>query len=220
MTVATTHPDWLALGTSTLSEASGLHCSLDPALRPLWPGAAVAGPAYPVQCGREDNLAIHRGVDLAPAGSVLVVAAEGAAVGHWGEILTWAALERGIAGLVIDGSVRDVDALERLGFPVFARGVSMRGTGKQVAGVAGEPVEVTGVLVTLGDQVVGDRDGVLVLPGTVADQVLAAGRARVEKEQAVIARLRAGERTLDVYGWREVADGRVPVSAATDGGVR
>lgn len=217
MTAAT---DWLGLGTSTLSEASGLPCALDPALRPVWPRAAVAGPAYPVSCGTADNLAIHRAVEAAPPGSVLVVAAGGTAVGHWGEVLTWAALDRGIAGLVIDGSVRDVDALERLHFPVFARGISMLGSGKSKRGTVGEPTKVAGVLVAAGDQVVADRDGVLVLPGAIADDVLLDARARAEKERTVIARLQAGERTLDVYGWREVAEGRVPVPATTDGGAR
>lgn len=212
--------DWLDLGTSTLSEASGLPCALDPALRPVWPRATVAGPAYPVACGPADNLAIHRAVETAPPGSVLVVAAGGVAVGHWGEVLTWAALDRGIAGLVIDGSVRDVDALERLRFPVFARGISMLGTGKAERGTVGEPTDVAGVSVAAGDQVVGDRDGVLVLPGAVAEQVLVAAQARAEKERGVIARLQTGERTLDVYGWREVAEGRVPVPATIDGGAR
>jgi 4-hydroxy-4-methyl-2-oxoglutarate aldolase len=216
----TASTDWLGLGTSTLSEASGRSCALDPALRPVWPRAAVAGPAYPVSCGTADNLAIHRAVETAPPGSVLVVAAGGVAVGHWGEVLTWAALDRGIAGLVIDGSVRDVDALERLRFPVFARGISMLGTGKAERGTVGEPTDVAGVSVAAGDQVVGDRDGVLVLPGAVAEQVLVAALARAEKERGVIARLQTGERTLDVYGWREVAEGRVPVPATTDGGAR
>jgi 4-hydroxy-4-methyl-2-oxoglutarate aldolase len=195
----------LRLGTSTLYEASGLSCSLDPVLRPMWPGAAVCGPAYPVACAPGDNLALHHAVELAPRGSVLVVDAGGVLVGYWGEILSWAALVQGIRGLVITGGVRDIDALEQMAFPVFACGVSMRGTGKSSAPSVGSPIELGGTPVRPGDLVVADRDGVLCLPAEAVTGVLDRSVAREEKEQQVIEQLKNGARTLDLYGWRGVA---------------
>jgi 4-hydroxy-4-methyl-2-oxoglutarate aldolase len=192
----------LRLGTSTIYEASGLPCALDVALRPMWLGAAVSGPAYPVVCEPGDNLAIHHAVERAPRGSVLVVAAGGRLVGYWGEILSWAALVQGIRGLVIDGGVRDIDALERMGFPVFAVGVSMLGTGKARVPAVGEPLELGGVVVRTGDLVVADRDGVLCLPREAVPGALDRAIAREAKEQQVIEKLKKGERTLDLYDWR------------------
>ena len=201
---------WLELGSSTVYEASGQPCALDPALRPAWPGARVSGPAFPVLCAVGDNLALHLAVETAPPGSVLVVSttAPGASarlLGYWGEVLSWAAISRGIAGLVIDEGVRDVDKLETMGFPVFARGISMAGTAKAVVGSVGAPIQIGGVVVSSGDLVVADRDGVLSLPAALVERVLAAATARRAKEHDLVERVRGGARTLDLYGWRGLA---------------
>ena len=116
------------LGSSTLYEASGLACSVDPDIRSLWAGAAIAAPAFPLICSPGDNLSIHIAMERAPRGSVLVVSTGNFLAGYWGEVLTVAAEAAGIVGLVIDGGVRDVAAMTRRGFPVFTRGVSVRGT--------------------------------------------------------------------------------------------
>jgi 4-hydroxy-4-methyl-2-oxoglutarate aldolase len=122
------------LGTSTLFEASGLSTSaVDTNIRTVWAGASVAGPAYPLECSPGDNLAIHIALEKAPHGSVLVVSAQGFVAGYWGEVLTVAAEAAGVVGLVIDGGVRDIAAMTARRFPVFARGVSMRGTIKASA---------------------------------------------------------------------------------------
>ena len=108
------------LGTSTLFEASGLSTSAtDVAIRPVWAGAAVAGPAYPLECSPGDNLAIHIAMEKAPRGSILVISTGGFVAGYWGEVLTVAAEAAGVAGLVIDGGVRDVAALTARRFPVI-----------------------------------------------------------------------------------------------------
>lgn len=200
---------WLALGTSTIYEASRLPCALDPGLRPAWPGAEVSGPAFPVLCMPGDNLAIHRAVEVAPTGFVLVVAGGARLVGYWGEVLTRAAQRQGINGLVIDGGVRDIDALERLAFPVFARGVSMLGTDKSAVGSIGEPVDLAGAVVTMGDLVVGDRDGVVCIPSGELPRVLAASQTRRATEVAMIEMIGAGAKTLDLYGWRQLVDATV-----------
>jgi len=187
-------------GTSTLSEASGLPCALDYAIRPVWSGAAVAAPAYPLRCAPGDNLAIHIAVDAAPPGHVLVVDASGYVAGYWGEVLAVAAEARKIAGIIIDGGVRDVDALERRKFPAFARGIGMRGTVKHHAPSVGEPIIIAGVLIAPGDLVVADRDGVMSLPQGRVSQTLENARKRTEKEVVTMKRLMAGETTLDILG--------------------
>lgn len=187
-------------GTSTLCEASKLPCALDYAIRPVWSGAAVAGPAYPLRCAPCDNLAIHIAVDAAPQGSVLVVDASGYVAGYWGEVLTVAAEARGITGIIIDGGLRDIDALERRKFPAFARGIGMRGTVKFHAPSVGEPIVIAGVAIAPGDLVVADTDGVLALPQAEVARTLTAARQRTEKEAVSMKRLLAGETTLDMLG--------------------
>src|SRR3954454_24549904 len=126
-----------------------------PRIRAVWPGATVAAPAYTVRCAPADNLAVHLAVTLAPAGSVLVVdASHEPERGYWGEVLTTAAETRGLAGLVIDGCVRDTEALEAHGFPVFSAGVSLRGAAKSAGGAVGSTVRVGDVEVDPGDWIV------------------------------------------------------------------
>ena len=154
-----------------------------------------------MRCAPGDNLAIHVAAATAPAGSVLVVEIAGQPeLGHWGEVLTTQAQARGIAGLVIDGGVRDIAALERLGFPVFATMLALRGAAKVADGSVGEPATVGDVLVESGDVVVGDADGITIVPGAQLDDVVAAGEAREAKEQAMFERLRAGATTLELLG--------------------
>ena len=179
----------------------------DPGLKAVWTGARVAGPAFTVQGIGGDNLALHQAVALAPAGSVLVVDLQQAAHGHWGEILAVAAQQRGISGLVIDGGVRDVTEMAALGFPVFARHVTVVGTDKDHHGRFGAAVRAGGVVVRAGDLVVGDADGVVVVPADAVTDTLRRADARVAAEQQALAAIRAGATTLDYY--------RLPPSADT-----
>ncbi len=184
---------------ATLYEASGLPIACDPGLRAAWPGARLAGPAYTVRGVGGDNLALHNAVATAPPGHVLVVDVQGAAHGHWGEVLAVAAQVRGLVGLVIDGGVRDLDELARLDFPVFARMVTVLGTGKDHPGELGVPVTVGGVAVRTGDVVVGDADGVAVLPHQQVGAIVARADARVAMERRILAELRVGRTTLELY---------------------
>jgi 4-hydroxy-4-methyl-2-oxoglutarate aldolase len=174
--------------------------AVDPGIRAAWTGAAVAGPAFTVQGAGGDNLALHRAVLAAPAGSVLVADLSGAAHGHWGEVLAVAAQQRGIAGLVIDGGVRDVDEMRDLGFPVFSRNDTVRGTRKLFAGALGVDIRLGGVPVRTGDLVVGDADGVVALPAALVPDVLDRADARVAQEATILEQLRAGATTLELYG--------------------
>lgn len=195
----------LALGTSTLYEASGLACAIDPEIRPVWPGAALAAPIYPVQCAPGDNLAIHLALERVPRGSALVVGTGGFIAGYWGEVLTVAAEAVGVQGLVIDGGVRDIAALTRRCFPVFSRGISVCGTIKASAPSVGQPMRFTGLPVQAGDWLVADDDGVIILPADALERTLQAGEARATKEASMMEKLAQGATTVDLMGlqdWR------------------
>jgi len=188
-----------ALGSATLGESGGR--AADRRLRPAWPGAALAAPTYPVGCTPGDNLAVHVAVTKAPPGSVLVVDVGWVADrGYWGEVLTTAAEAAGVAGLVLDGGVRDVAALEAHGFPVFSSTIALTGATKDKPGTVGAPVRVGGILVSVGDWVVADVDGVTFVPGGSLGDVLAAGRAREAKEAGFFEALRAGSTTVELLG--------------------
>lgn len=188
-----------SLGSATLGESGG-HAA-HRRLRPVWSGASIAAPAYPVGCTPGDNLAVHVGVTKAPRGSVLVVdVGHVADRGYWGEVLTTAAEAAGLAGLVLDGCVRDVGALEAHVFPVFSAGIALTGATKDKPGTVGRPVRVGGVMVAAGDWVVGDVDGVTFVPAGALNDVLAAGRARESKEAGFFDALREGRTTVELLG--------------------
>ena len=187
--------------TATLFEASSSAAhACDPGLRAAWPGARVAGPAFTVQGIGGDNLALHRAVAAAPAGSVLVADLQGAQHGHWGEILAVAAQQRGILGLVVEGGVRDTAEQAELGFPVFARHISVVGTGKDHPGRFDVPVRVGAVVVHPGDLVVADADGVVVVPAEAVTRTLDRSDRRVAAERRALEAVRGGVTTLEYYG--------------------
>ncbi len=185
------------LGSATLGESGG-H-PLSPWVKPIWRGARLSAPAYPVVCAPGDNLALHVALAEAPAGSALVASVgDLPARGYWGEVMTVAAVCRGVAGLVIDGCVRDTESLERRGFPVFAKGVALRGTTKDRGGSVGLPVNLGGALVHSGDWLVGDADGVTLIRAGDLEAVIAAGEKREEKEARLFDALRSGATTMQL----------------------
>lgn len=195
--------DVAELGSATLHEAAGRLGALPAAIRPVTPSLACAGPAVTVACPPADNLWLHRAVYECQPGAILVADVTGAYEwGYWGEILSCAAAARGIAGVVINGCVRDVARLGEVGIPVFARGSAIRGTDKHPdgAGAINRDLVVGDIVVHPGDWVVGDGDGVVVILRDDLATVVAAGHSRVEKEAGVMRQLRDGKRTLDLYG--------------------
>ena len=196
---AITREQLLSLGSATLGESGGV--ALHPRVRAIWPGATVAGPAFTVACAPGDNLALHAAVTRAPRGSVLAVSvADDTVRGYWGEVLTTAAEAAGIVGLVIDGTVRDIGALEVHGFPVFARGAGLRGASKTGPGATGTVIVLGETQVAPGDWVVGDVDGVVAIPASVLADCIAAGKGRAAKEQVFFEELRAGATTVGLLG--------------------
>jgi 4-hydroxy-4-methyl-2-oxoglutarate aldolase len=187
----------LSLGSATLGESGA--APLNPRIRPVWHGATVAAPAFTVACAPGDNLAIHAGVARAPRGHALVVAIDDATErGYWGEVLTTAAEAAGIAALVIDGTVRDVAALERHQFPVFARGIALRGASKGGPGSTGVPIVIGDQTVNTGDWIVADSDGIVVIAADSLDSTLASGLERAAKEEGFFGELRAGQTTVEL----------------------
>ena len=190
-------------GAATVYEAHGRIGDLDPALRAMVPGLAVAGPAFCVQCERGDNLALHRAVAEAAAGDVIVLAGHGEACGYLGDILAEAAACRGIAGVVVDGFVRDAVELTRMRFPVWARGLAIRGATKVHAGSIGTRVQCGGVRITPGDLIVADDDGVCAVGRAEIGRVFESTKQRLAQEVAIRDRLRQGALTLDLLDLRK-----------------
>jgi RraA family protein len=163
------------------------------AIRPMHGGGKFAGPALTVRVPPGDNLMVHKAIDLAEPGDVLVIDAGGAVEqAIIGEIMASWAAKRGVAGFVIDGAIRDVGAISAASFPVYARGVTHRGPYKNGPGEINVPVSIGGMVVQPADIIVGDEDGVLAVPQADAEAVLAAARAQRQKEDATLKAIAAG----------------------------
>lgn len=185
---------------ATIYEANGRVGAMEPGIVPQLPGVRVAGRARTVLCSPRDNLALHHAVAAAQPGDVLVANALDARIGMWGEVLTIAAQERGVAALVIDGAVRDIDAIRALGFPIFSRALAIAGATKDVPGELDQPIACGGQLVRRGDWIVADDSGVAVIPDARVEPALAAAEARIAGETRVIDGLRGGLTTVELLG--------------------
>ncbi|TDN57952.1 4-carboxy-4-hydroxy-2-oxoadipate aldolase/oxaloacetate decarboxylase [Paraburkholderia sp. BL10I2N1] len=189
---------------AALHEAGGKIGVLPTSIKPVAPGFRICGTAFTVHSPGGDNLWLHRAILAAKPGDVLVVYTNGAYDhGYWGEVMTTAAKVRGLAGLVIDGCVRDADLLDQIGFPVFSRGLSIRGTGKDYGAIGwlNAPVLLGHTTVEAGDLIVGDRDGVVAVPRARAAEVVARAAQREIDEAAICKRIEAGETTMQIYNF-------------------
>lgn len=192
------------LGAATLHEAAGRTGALPSCIKPVSASMRLAGPAFTVDCAGADNLWLHRAIYQANPGDVLVVAPRaGHEAGYWGDILNEAAMQRGIAGLVIDGGVRDSAGLREAALPIFSRTICIYGTGKDrdASAALQAPIRMGDIIVHPGDLIVGDADGVVALPADSAPAIIAAGLNREADEARKIEQIRAGARTIDLYGF-------------------
>ena len=196
------------LGSATVHEAAARSAVVDVPLIQVVPGSRAAGPARTVRCGQNDNLMVHAAIAEALPGEVLVLTMpEPAPVALVGDLLATQAKGRGVAALLVDAAVRDVEELRELGLPIWARHVRVSGADKRVPGTIGERVVVAGATIRQGDVVVLDADGAVVVESERVEEVLAAALEREERERVKRAQLQAGALSYDLDGLRELVEG-------------
>ena len=187
---------------ATVHEALGKYGNLPSAIKPISSSMKVCGPAYTVKTIQGDNMLLHRAYAYAKPGDVIIANCSGFyEAGYWGDLMSLGAKTKGINGLVIDGCVRDADDIETMGFPVFSRGLCILGTSNHGDGFLNEPIIIGGVLINPGDIIIGDRDGVVVVPKNRIIEAIEKSAAREAKEENVRRQLRDGKTSIEIYGW-------------------
>jgi len=187
------------IGTATVHEASGRRGAVDYAIKPIAGGVRLCGPAFTVQCHPGDNLMLHKALERAQPGDILVTSVEGYyEAGYWGGLMATSAVAKGLGGLAIDGCVRDSTEIIKMGFPIFCRGFSIRGTTKTVLGLINHPILFGDVFVRPGDLVLGDDDGMVVVDRNECEAVLEKSIKRIEAEKKKSAQLKAGVSSMEL----------------------
>jgi len=187
------------LGAATVHEAAGRRGSVDPRIKPLARGIRLLGPAFTVECHPKDNLMLHKALQIAQEGDVLVASTQGYPdAGYWGGLMSASAVARQLGGLAIDGCVRDSAELLELGFPVFCRGTCIRGTTKGTLGRVNHPIIFGEVVVHPGDLVLGDDDGLVIVARSEIEEVLKASQERVAKEVKKASELAKGVSSVEL----------------------
>ena len=191
-----------------MGPVAGRMCLTSPEMRPIAAGQRVCGPAITAWNFPGDNLAIHAALNVAQAGDVLVFTNGGGHQGAlWGDVACGFAKQKGVAGAVVHGAVRDTDAIRALGFPVWATAISVEHPEKRGPAAVNVPVVLDGVLVEPGDIVAADADGVLVIPRALLASTIEGAEKRAAAEVTIRARIAAGELPLDILGIRAVIEG-------------
>ena len=187
------------IGTATVHEASGRKGAIDCAINPIARGVRLCGPAFTVQCHPGDNLMLHKAIERARPGDIVVASVQGFyEAGYWGGLMATSAVAKKIGGLAIDGSIRDSAEIIKMGFPIFCRGFCIRGTTKTVLGLINHPILFGGVVVHPGDLILGDDDGMVVVERMECEEVLEKSIKRVEAEKVKSEKLKAGVSSVEL----------------------
>jgi 4-hydroxy-4-methyl-2-oxoglutarate aldolase len=186
------------LASASIHEASGRKGYVDCAIKPIHAGMRVCGPAFTVQCAPGDNIMLHKALERAEPGDVIVASVGNSyEYGYFGSLMATSAMAKKIGGLCIDGCVRDGEEITRMGFPIFSRGFCIRGTGKGVLGLVNYPILFGGYPVSPGDLIVGDDDGLVVIKLEECADVLVKTKNRVENEKIKAKTLQSGVSSVE-----------------------
>ncbi|MGB9812126.1 MAG: 4-carboxy-4-hydroxy-2-oxoadipate aldolase/oxaloacetate decarboxylase [Thermovenabulum sp.] len=193
------------LSSATVHEASGRKGAVSYFIKPINKGMKICGPAFTVQCMPGDNLMLHKALEIAKEGDVIVATTnEAYEYGYWGGLMTVSAMARKIGGLAIDGCIRDSAEIIEMGFPVFCRGFAIRGTSKNSLGLINYPVVFGGIIVEPGDLILGDDDGIVAVKREECEEVLKKALKRVEDEEKKKVALSSGISSVEYNNLTEV----------------
>ena len=192
------------LGASTTHEALGRYQLMKPYMRPIWAGASIAGPAVTILAQPGDNWMLHVAIEQCQPGDIVVLGCTTDNTdGMIGDLIATSLKARGVKGVILDAGCRDVATLKEMGFPIWARAISSKGTVKATLGSVNIPVVCAGVYVEPGDAVVADDDGIVVVPKKYAVETAAKAQKRFDDEEAKRTKLAVGTLGLDMYNMRE-----------------
>jgi 4-hydroxy-4-methyl-2-oxoglutarate aldolase len=187
------------IGSATVHEAYGRKGAVNPAIKPVAKGVRICGPAFTVQCHPGDNLMLHKALERAQPGDVIVASVGGyPEAGYWGGLMATSGMARKLGGLAIDGCIRDSEEIIEMGFPVFCRGFCILGTTKAVLGPINHPTLFGGVVVHPGDLILGDDDGMVVVAKKDCEAVLEKSNKRTENEEKKTEQLKAGISSVEI----------------------
>lgn len=189
---------------ATVHEVMGKRGAMHSSIKPLFNEIHMCGPAITVKSQAGDNLMLLKALDMAKSGDVIVAdMGQLTEAGSWGEITSLQAKKRGINGFVTNSSVRDSGKIRELKFPVFCKGVSIKGTVKESLGYINYPISCGDIVVNPGDIILGDDDGIVVIPLEEAEEILKNANKREQKEKNIIERIQKGESLFGILGYQE-----------------